>query len=327
LPPGSEHNTDGGTGPSSNTDGATATGTTTWTGLVNLTGTTLVDTGTTVTVAPGAMITVAPSASIIVKGTLQVQGTAASKVIFAPAQQGMSWGGIIADVGGSIDVKYADITYTTVPISCKAGAAQCKASYAQLLHYTGYGMQISENATFDHMRVEFGGGDGIVFNGTAAQTVTITDSTFHATGGDSIVANGAGNLTFQFNHVYGDGGITTTASGQHCACHFGSTGTMLIDHNIFEKSQVGFMAGGMNGTSKVIYNNFASNPEAAYSGLGAINAAADLSHNYWGVAPPAKPNPDITGNTTNQGAAGTAYFANPLPLYTPNDANSVGPRS
>jgi hypothetical protein len=78
----------------------------------------------------------------------------------------------------------------------------------------------------------------------------------------------------------------------------------------------------MNATSKVMYNNFSSNPEAIYSSLGAINATADLSHDYWGAATP----PAITGNTTNQGTAGTAYYSTALPLYTAGDMTSVGPR-
>jgi hypothetical protein len=285
----------------------------TWDGMVQIGGSISIEAGATVTVAAGALVNVMPGANISVKGTLITQGTAASPATFNTMQQGSSWGGIIVQAGGTANLSYANIEYTTVPFSCVTGAAQCKADHTQLLNFTGVGMSLTESATFSYMRVEFGGSDGISFQGSAGQTVTITDSTFHQTGGDAIVADGAGNLVFQYNHVYGNGGATP---GQHCACHFDSTGTFTVDHNLFEQSSVGFMASSMDAQSKVMYNNFENNP-SIYSSAGGTNvsAQADLSHNYWGSSTP----PAIPGNTTNQGTAGTAYYATAI-------ATGIGPR-
>jgi hypothetical protein len=225
---------------------------------------------------------------------------------------GSNWGGIVVNAGGSADLAYTNIEQTTVPFSCGAGATKCKADHTALLHYTGVGMQLAESGTYTYMDVEFGGSDGIYFNGTSTQTVSITDSVFHVTGGDAIVAGGSGNLTFQFNHVYGDGGANP---GQHCACHFDSNGTMLIDHNIFEKSTYGLMASQMNAQSKVNYNNFSNDSLQYGPASGGINASADLTHNYWGSATP----PTITGNTTDKGTDGVNYYSTAI-------ATGVGPR-
>jgi hypothetical protein len=319
---GSEHDGGGGGPVGNNGPTSSITSNQSWSGLVNIMQNTSIEAGATVDVAAGTLINVATGAAITVKGTLTVNGTDGSHVIFNPMQQGASWGGVVVASGGSLQLNYADLNYTQTPLSSNAGAASVNVSHAQFLHYTGMGSQIASNATFDHLRVEFGSGEGFAVNGAAGTLVTVTDSVIHQTGGDALIVNGAGDFTFQYNHVYGNGGNTTQLSGQHCACHFSSTGTFTVDHNILEKSQVGFMAGGMNAQSKVMYNNFVSNPEAVYSGLGAISAGADLSHNFWDGSPPA-----ISGNTTNQGTAGTAYYSTALPTYTAADPTSVGPRS
>ena len=230
--------------------------------------------GATLTVAAGTPVLVAAGKSISIAGSLKVQGTAASMARFDPAVANGEWGGITIKSGGSGDLAYAAITYTNVPLTCSAGALLCTADHSNFQHYSGIGMSISAKATFSHVLVENGGGDGITCSTPAGQGVTITDSIFHLTGGDSIVVNGAGDLTFQYNHVYGNGGATTAMSGQHCACHFNSTGTFLVDHNTFELSQVGFMASEMNAQSKVNNNNFLNNPEAKWSPAGAAARSA-----------------------------------------------------
>jgi hypothetical protein len=292
----------------------TITTDTTWSGQVNVSGAVTVGSGVTLTVSSGALISISAGADIHIQGSLVAAGTSTSPVLFQSVQQGTAWGSLLVESGGSIDLTYADIEYANVPISCATGAVKCTADHTKLEHFSGQGMMIAADATFTHMDVELGGSDGISFQGSAGQTVTITDSIFHSTGGDAIVSDGAGNLTFQYNHVYGNGGA---APGQHCACHFDSTGTFTVDHNLFEKSSVGFMASQMNAQSKVNYNNYENN-QAIYSpASGNISASADLSHNYWGTPTP----PTIPNNTSNQGADGSAYYSTPIVAPT-----QIGPR-
>ncbi len=250
----------------------------TWSGLINVTASVTVTSGVTLTVAA-------------VAGALRVQGTAASGVKLQPIQQGGSWGGISVTSGGSLDLAYATLDQGLTPISCAQGALLCKADHTALTNYTGVGMLISAPATFTYCRVEKGGSDGISVNAAAAELVIVTDSSFHATGGDAIVVNG-GNLTFQHNTVYGD--MTgTTPTGQHCACHFASAGTFLVDHNDFYNSAYGLMASDMSATSKINQNNFYSDTNLWGTADGnGVNALADLTNDYWGGGPP----PLITGN-------------------------------
>jgi hypothetical protein len=264
--------------------GASITGTVSWSDLMNITQTTTIESGASVTVGPGTMITVASGASLVVKGTLTTMGSSAQHVKLSPATAGSVWGGVIVQSGGSIDLNYTDIDHTNVPLGCSAGAAQCKADHTSLTNYTGVGMQLATKATLSYMLVENGGSDGISGTPAAGETVTITDSVFHVTGGDAIVMNGAGNLTFDHNRVYGNGGA---APGQHCACHFDSTGTFLVTYNNFEASTFGLMASSMSAQSKVNNNNFINNPDAYGPASGNINPGADLTNNYWnGAAPP-----------------------------------------
>ena len=275
----------------------TITTDTTWSGLTNVSGAVTVASGATLTISAGSLVSIAAGADIHIQGSLVAAGTSASPVLFQSVQQGTAWGSLLVESGGSIDLTYADIEYANVPISCATGAVKCTADHTKLEHFSGQGMMIATSATFTHMDVELGGSDGISFQGTAGQTVTITDSIFHATGGDAIVADGAGNLTFQYNHVYGNGdGTNQTPTGQHCACHFDSSGTFTVDHNLFEKSSVGFMASQMNAQSHVNMNNFETNQALASPASGAPSSLADLKNNYWGTATcPAS----INGNTTS----------------------------
>jgi len=263
----------------------------TWSTLIMIGGDTTIAPGATVTVTAGTTISVASGANLIVGGKLLVQGTSAMPVKFVPETAMGSWGGLSVKSGGSLDVAYATVDYAVTPLSTLAGATLVKLDHTNLTHYTGVGAQIGSAATFTYVRVEFGGSDGITVNAGAADTVTITDSIFHATGGDATVVN-AGNLTFNHNAVYGDtagGGL-----GLHCACHYSSTGTFLVDHNDFYDAVYGFMASDMGATSKVNSNNFYQNGNGWGTSDGnPVNAGVDLTNNYWGGGAP----PLIQGNS------------------------------
>ena len=242
------------------------------------------------TASAGTVVSVTPGVSLVVKGSLATVGSAASHVIFNPATAGMSWGGIIVQSGGSLDLAYTDVNTTNVPLTCNTGTVKCKADHTAFLGFTGVGMSISTSAVFSFVEVASGGSDGISAQTLAADTISITDSKFHTTGGDAIVMNGAGNLTFDHNHVYAT--VAGATPGQHCACHFNSTGTFLVTFNDFEGSTVGFMASQMNAASKVNNNNFITNTYATSDGTG-VNAGASLINNYWGGGAP----PAIMGNS------------------------------
>lgn len=259
----------------------------TWSNVVNVKGTTTINAGVTVTVSAGSLLSFAATSSLIVNGTLRVQGTAQQGVKLEPATT-MAWGGITAKSGGSVDLAYATISNTVVPLGCEAGTTQCKLDHVSINKFTGYGIDVKDNAAFSYIRVENGGADGIYANIVAGKTITVTDSVFRTTGGDAIVMNGAGNYVVDHNNV---SAVAAGTTGQHCACHFNGTGTYTVTYNDFDSSTVGFMASKMAAGSKVNFNNFISNTYSTSDGTG-VNAAADLTNNYWGGGAP----PAIMGN-------------------------------
>jgi hypothetical protein len=279
-----------------------------WSGLIHVTGDVTVASGVTLTIAAGTLVQFDAGKAIVVNGTLTVSGTSASNVAFAPLQMPGSWAGVEVNAGGKATISYADMAMPSTGITCASGAAGCAGDHLKIHDYSAMGLSIAAAATFDYLDVEKGGAGGIYVNAGAADTVKVTDSTFHVTGGDAVICD-AGNLTFQYNSSYGNGGATP---GQHCACHFASTGTMLIDHNDFNDSTYGSMLSGMNAMSKVNNNNF-SGDQIAYGTAGTnVSAMADLSQNYWGSATP----PIIGGNTTNQksaqGLPANAFYTSPV---------------
>ena len=286
----------------------------TWTGAISVTGDVTVNAGVTLTIADGALVQVAAGKAIIVNGTIKVSGTAAQGVTFSPNPMPGSWGGIQVSMGGHATIGYSTMNYPSTALACAAGAATCVADHMKVLHFSASGLSIQSAATLSYLTVDTGGAGGIVINAGANDTVTITDSIFHATGGDAVVAD-AGNLTLQYSHMYGN--MVGGNSGVHCATHFATKGVVLADHNIMEDANYGLMASDMAATSKLNLNNFigygtAANGGGAYSPAGAntINPGVDLTNNYWnGGAPPA-----------NTGTAKTAT------TYTTAQVPGCGPR-
>jgi hypothetical protein len=287
----------GGSGGSPGSSGGTnASGTlsanTTWSGLTSVTGDVTVAKGATLTIAAGALVKFSAGKALIVNGSLKVVGTAASLVTMQPDPLPGSWGGVQVSAGGSAQISYATLNYPQTALTCSTGAAACNADHTNVTNYSGLGIMLQSSATLDHVKVENGGGGGLYAVAGATDTVKVTNSIFHATGGDAVTSD-SGNFTFQFNHSYGNGGGTPQV---HCACHFDTMGTLLVDHNDFDDTSVGFMASNMGDLSKVNYNNFSANAEVWSPASGNVNAKADLSKNYWGSATA----PVIGGNTTNQ---------------------------
>jgi hypothetical protein len=274
------------------TGGVTAD--TTWMGVINVKADVPVSAGVTLTVNPGTVINISAGFGITISGTLKVMGTTASPALFNPAVSGMAWKGITVASGGSATISNANIDTTTTPFTCAPGAALCKVDHTNMVHYTGVGAALAAATTLDHVRVEFGGSDGIGENAPAGTLVTITNSIFHTTGGDAIVVT-SGDLTFSYNKVYGD--VKGGGPGLHCANHFAGAGTVLADHNDFYQTSYGLMVSGLSATSKISNNNFYDDgiywgPSLSGASAG-VNPAVDFTNNYWaGAAPPA-----IMGNS------------------------------
>jgi len=265
-----------------------------------VTGDVTVAAGVTLTIADGALVQVAAGKAIIVQGTIKVQGTAATGVNFAPNPMPGTWDGVQVQSGGAATISYATMKYPTTGLACASGSVTCAMDHSKVLNYSSTGLAIQSAATLDHLTVDTGGSGGILVNAGAADTVVITDSSFHKTGGDAVIAN-AGNLTLQYSHMYGD--AVGGNSGVHCATHFATTGVVLADHNILEDANYGLMASNMAATSKLNLNNFigygSGGTGGAYSPASGttINPGVDLTNNYWnGQAPPT--NTGTTKTTT-----------------------------
>jgi len=262
----------------------------TWDGAINVTGDVTVAAGVTLTIADGALVQVAAGKAIIIQGTLKVTGTAATGVTMVPNPMPGTWDGIQVQMGGAATISYAQLKYPTTGLSCAAGVTTCAMDHSKILNFSSTGLTIQAAATLDHLTVDTGGSGGIVINAGAADTVTVTDSSFHKTGGDAFIVN-SGNVTVQYSHMYGD--AVGGNAGVHCATHISTTGVILADHNILEDANYGLMASNMAATSKINLNNFvgygSGGTGGAYSPASGttINPGVDLTNNYWnGQAPP-----------------------------------------
>jgi Right handed beta helix region len=280
---------------------------TTWSGSYHMTADVIVPAGKTLTIAAGAQITAEPAVGLRVDGKLVVAGTGPSVVLFTQAGT-KEWYGLDIRSGGQLALSYATVEHVTYGVNCEAGAAACQADHATFQSFSDNGVHTSANATFDHIRVELGGSDGFNAN-TDGITVTITNSTFHQTGGDAVWME-KGTLDFEHNDVYGNvvGGLT---ADQHCAIHLAGTGTFTVKSNDFYKSVYGFMASQMGAASVVSGNNFydngnewgASVTDSNLNPVG-VNAAVQLGGNYWGGSVPS-----IPGNATVNPATASTFAA------------------
>ena len=270
----------------------------TWSGAISDSGDVTVNPGVTLTIADGALVQVAAGKSILVQGTLKVTGTSATGVNFAPNPTPGTWDGIQVQSGGSATISYATLKYPTTGLSCATGAVGCAMDHSKVLNYSSTGLSLSVTATIDHVTVDTGGSGGVVVLAGANDTVTITDSIFHHTGGDAVVVD-SGNITLKYSHMYGD--MVGGSSGVHCATHLATMGVVLADHNILEDANYGLMASGMAASSKINLNNFvgygSGSTGGAYSPAGAttITPGVDLTNNYWnGQAPPTNTGTTLT---------------------------------
>ena len=252
----------------------------TWSGAITMSGDVTVAAGVTLTISDGTLIQVAAGKALIIAGTLKISGTSATGVTFTPNPTPGTWDGIQVESGGGATISYAQLNYPTTGLSCAAGATACAMDYSKVANYGSVGITLSVAATMDHVTVDTGGSGGILIQGGASDTVTITHSIFHHTGGDAVIAD-SGNMTLQYSHMYGD--MVGGGAGVHCATHIATSGVIMADHNILEDANYGLMASDMAATSKINYNNFlnygsGSTGGAYSSATGAlITAGVDLT--------------------------------------------------
>ena len=91
----------------------------TWSGTVDVVGAVTIDPGVTVTVMPGTKIEA--SAGIAIEGTLDIEGTSASRVTLEPANGGGGWSGFAVKPQGALITHYA--VGTGGPIDLSQGAS------------------------------------------------------------------------------------------------------------------------------------------------------------------------------------------------------------
>jgi hypothetical protein len=263
----------------------------TWSGAISVTGDVTIASGATVTIADGTLIQVGGGFQIIVNGAITVSGTAAAGVSFMPNPTPGTWDGIQVNAGGKANLSWATFQYPTTALACASGAAICQADHIKVTNFTATGITVQSAATFAHITVETGGAGGLLESAGAADTVTITDSIFHHTGGDAVIVS-SGNLTLSYSHIYGD--AAGGNSGVHCATHITTTGVVLADHNILEDANYGLMASSMAATSKLNLNNILGYGSGTTGGAYIeatpgvkLDPGVDLTNNYWnGQAPP-----------------------------------------
>ncbi len=246
----------------------------TWSGTKVLNDTITIAAGVTVTVDAGTKITGPAGKNLRVRGTLKVNGTAASRVSLKPISG--IFAGVVVEMGGTANVAYFDASQIATAFYVHAGAT----------------------LTLDHAdisdiskAVDVGGGTATVTrskiqkmqNGGAnlgSGTLTIRDSLLLESTGDIVVAN-AGALTIEYSEIGG-----ATSIYEHCNLHIGGDVTIKVSHNNIRSSVYGLMFyGGTN--ADFTFNNWYENDNDLDPAGGAALAGrtGNFANSYW-VRPP-----------------------------------------
>jgi hypothetical protein len=260
----------------------------TWSDAVTMIGDVTIEAGATVTVAAGTELTAREGVSLRVRGTLVVAGTAAEPVTLLPTADAVSWAGVIADPGGSVQLSHAEGTDVAVLLYCHAGAILC---HLDGVHFTKLGQAIvaEDVALLTGSRIVDIANGGVTVRGPAGD-LTVRDSYVLTSRGDLIVQTG-GTLLVEYSEI-GD----TLGSYDHCNFHVSSASSLTITRTNIINGVVGMMLGGTTGAS-ITYNNWSGN-DTDLSEVG-INSAVDLRNNYWASGAPA-----LGGAYDVSGAAG-----------------------
>lgn len=192
-------------------------------GAVSLSGDVVIPSGVTLTVAEGAVITVRGNYALSVKGGLEVQGTAASRVQFA-GTAGKQWGGIAVSGTGHANLSYVEISGAQQGFATAAGTMY--ALDHVVIKESQAGLVLASTGTVKKT-VLSGMGASQYMPSISIQDSSPTFSDVQVTNGagnaglDSIIVNG--NSSPQFDHV--------EVTGFHCAFHFNSGNNIAITNS------------------------------------------------------------------------------------------------
>jgi hypothetical protein len=193
---GSNTNTDPGTGGDGISGSITQSAT--WSGTVTFKGPATIESGVVITVSPGTTLAFVGSNSLTVKGTLDVQGTSASKVNIKP-QSGTYFGGI--SNSGTLKLAYAvqkgGGIYTQAGSTTTITDTQLSGVQGDFLVMGGGDLtmtysQVGVPSDTTHCQLHFGGG-----------TATITKSNIVGAPYGFMFYGGSG--TFTNNNWFGNG--------------------------------------------------------------------------------------------------------------------------
>jgi hypothetical protein len=251
------------------------TGDQTWSGAQTIVGETTIEAGVTVTVTPGAAIEVMDGLTLRVKGTLNVEGTAAGKVTFLPVAGALTWAGIVADDGADVSLAYVEGTDVATLVYCHAGAT-CALDHV-VFDGIGKGLVTEGVATISRSRISDVQNGGITVTG--AGDLTITDSYLLTSSGDIVVQTG-GSLVIEHSEI-GE----TTGSYEHCDLHVGAAANLRITRTNIRSGVYGMMLGGTDG-AVMQYNNWVENGAGNDISEVGVNTAVDARFNYWDQGAP-----------------------------------------
>lgn len=172
-------------------------------GAVRIKGATTIPAGVIVTVAAGSTLDFVNGSNFVVGGTLNIEGTAASKVI-ARAEAGSSgWNGF--QVTGTLDIKYGDLTGGRIFTS---GAAAKLIITDTKMFKAGGDYVIMDGGSINMTYSQIGAGPGETdtthcnLHINAASSITITNSNISNAPYGTMFYGGV-NANFQTNNWYG----------------------------------------------------------------------------------------------------------------------------
>lgn len=251
----------------------TASGT--WTGTITLTADATIESGVTIHVAPGTVFEAKMGTTLRVKGTLQVEGTAAAPVTMNPTVDAQTWAGIVVDAGGAATIAHATGDHAATLLYCHAGAVTCVLDHVTWSD-VGSALVAEDDASILSSRISKMSNGGISMT---AGTVTIRDSYILTSTGDLVVQNG-GALVIEYSEI-GE----AIGSYEHCDLHINGAESLRISHSNIRAAVYGMMIGGTSG-AVMQYNNFVENDAGNDVSPVGENTAVDLRFNYWDQGAP-----------------------------------------
>lgn len=237
--------------------------------------------GATVTIAAGSEVSASEGVSITVHGSLQILGTADSRITIHPsagpllptdAVQG-AWSGLLVESGGSVKLSHVDGSGVATLVYCKSGALQCE---LEAIGFNTVGNIVVAEAATSIVASNIETLGTISVRGTGS--LDIVDSRIFNSGHDIIVASG-GDLRIDHSEIGG-----ATGSYEHCNLHIGAANSVNVTNSNITSAVYGLMIGGVTG-AVFNNNNFTLNESQDVLEVGTVSDI-DLSGNYWANGAP-----------------------------------------